>query len=222
MTFIKTSTVHAPAIVNASSAVMAGLDPATHVFATAGVERWVLGPGMTTRVLIIARLHADGTISPQTRPPPILARRRSAAGRDLSRQHRGIDGRRLQRGAAGSLGVASGRREFRQSASSDALTLVATMDGSPLGFASLEGQRPTSTSSSSIPQLPGRASARCCTSRRKARHRAGRAAPHRGSERHRDAVLPEARISTAAPQYGDYRRRMARQHHHGQGACGSR
>ncbi len=39
MTFIKTSTVHAPAIVNASSAVMAGLDPATHVFATAGVER---------------------------------------------------------------------------------------------------------------------------------------------------------------------------------------
>ena len=38
MTFIKTSTVHAPSIVNASSAVMAGLDPATHVFATARVE----------------------------------------------------------------------------------------------------------------------------------------------------------------------------------------
>ena len=70
---------------------------------------------------------------------PFLAGRCSGARGDLPGEHRGADGGRLQRGAASRLGLAADDEEAFGARLAQHLTLVATLDGSPVGFASLKG-----------------------------------------------------------------------------------
>ena len=55
------------------------------------------------------------------------------------RRHRGTDRRRLQRSAAGGLGRAADDEEQFGKRLAGELTLVATLQSSPVGFASLKG-----------------------------------------------------------------------------------
>ena len=71
---------------------------------------------------------------------PFLPADAAAAARNLPRQHRGADRRRLHRGAAGAWASAADDEAAFGKKLAGELTLVATLEGSPVGFASLEGK----------------------------------------------------------------------------------
>ena len=103
------------------------------------------------------------------------------------------------------------------------LTLVATVDGSPVGFIALQGQRASSSSSTCIRPWRARGSARCSTT-------PSRSSPARAALRvlspmsatMRCRFFQKQRLPAAAPQHHAARRRMARQHHHGKASRAAR
>ena len=80
-----------------------------------------------------------GQALPKPALRPFLAGGHAGAGGDLRRRDRGVDRRRLQRGAAGGLGGAADDEEQFGKTLAGELTLIATLQNSPVGFASLKG-----------------------------------------------------------------------------------
>ena len=151
----------------------------------------------------------------RARAAAVVAGRCAAARGNFSRQHRGTDRRRLYSEAHGRPGprlpmTRRLRRQLRQQ-----LTLIATLDGSPVGFASLEGDG--HDRHALRPSGRGRAGRRRHAGRRagKARGRARRRQAQGRRQRHRARFLQKRGYIAAEAQHGDARRRMARQHHDG-------
>ena len=143
----------------------------------------------------------------------------AAAGGNLPRQHRGADRGRLHARRSARPGP---RRPTtrRRSASGSAkqLTLIGTMDGSPVGFASLKAPDVIdmlyvhpAAGGNGVGDHAGR-----CAGKARGRARRRQADGRVSDSAHR--FLQQARLRAAAAQHRAARRRMARQHHDGKAA----
>ncbi len=154
----------------------------------------------------------------QTLPKPALAavpcRGHARAGGDLRCRHRGIDRRRLQRGAAGSLGQRCRRRgAIRQAAWPAELTLIATLAEFAGRLCLAEGRR--SYRHALCPSRRGRAGRGVDAVRRagKARRRPRRESLTVDASDNAHGVFRQARLCRQPAQHRDRQWRMARQHH---------
>ena len=102
------------------------------------------------------------------------------------------------------------------------LTLVATLEGSPVGFAALEGKDKIDMLYVHPAAAGQGVGAMLIDALEKLAGAPRRGQAHRRRQRQRARLLREARLCRAAAQYRFGRRRMARQHHAAQTTCAKR
>ena len=157
-------------------------------------------------------VRRDGTGTAKTRAAAVSARTRPCWRRSLPRD-RGIDRRRLQRGAAAGLGQRRRRRgRVRQAAGRR--THAGRHAAEFAGRICLAEGRRSYRHALCSPER-GRAgrgldAVRCAG---KTRRRPRRQEPHRRCQRQRAGIFRKARLRRQTAQHRDRQRRMARQHH---------
>ena len=158
-------------------------------------------------------VNSDGTGTAQTRAAAVPEPGHACAGGDLCRRIEeltGDDYSEAQQQAWAS--AADDEEQFGQRLAGE-LTLIATIQNSPVGFASLKGAdhidmlfvHPSAAGQGVANML--------CEALEKIAGGRGAKTPHRRRQRQRDGILRQARLRRQAAQHRDRQRRMAGQYH---------